>query len=386
MDILVIGGGPSGAWSAMLLAERGFEVTIWDRAVFPRDKACGEFLNPGAVRILNSHNALDGLPGMPICGARIFDRKGTSFDGSYHPDDGMGFSMRRTILDNRILDLARSAGATVVEGASYQRHRWNSGTVVVSGRSTDGPLEARCRILVGADGVHSAVARTMGVVRPSRRHQRVAFVSHFSGIAGLEQRIEMHAGKRGCVGIGPGPGGLANVTVVVRPSDAKRVGADLISYIESYPVLRNRFDGADWEGSTLRTGTFGHAVSHAIADGVMLVGDSAQFVDPFTGEGLYFALRGAELAAEVAAISLGEGSTSMAALAPYERQRRAAFKARYSLCDIIQRFLGAPAVLSYMASRMRRHPDLADMLVRTTGDVLSPRAVFSPFYLARLAV
>lgn len=385
IDILVIGGGPAGAWTARLLAARGFSVRIWDRATFPRDKACGEFLNPGAVRILNSASALDGLATTPIIGARIHDRGGRYFDGTYGPDDGVGLALRRTNLDARLVDLARDAGVDICEGVSYREHRWAGSTMEVLGKGPGGPVSASCRLLVAADGVHSAVARSMGVVRPLRRHQRVAFVSHARGIPGLCSRIEMHAGQRGCVGIGPGPDGVANVTVVVHPSDAKRLGGDLRSVVEGYPGLRGRFEKAEWEPAVLRTGTFGHTVTSAVGNGVMLVGDSAQFVDPFTGEGVYFALRGAELAAEAASDALATGEATRDALTGYDRNRRAEFGARYSLCDIIQRFLAAPAVLSYAASRMRRHPDLADTLIRTTGDILSPGAVFSPLYVARLA-
>jgi flavin-dependent dehydrogenase len=213
----------------------------------------------------------------------------------------------------------------------------------------------------------------------------VAFVSHARGISGLSQRIEMHAGERGCVGIGPGPDGVANVTVVLHPSEAKWLGGDLRAVVEGYPGLRGRFADAEWEETVLRTGTFGHTVSSAIGDGLMLVGDSANFVDPFTGEGVYFALRGAELAAEAASDALARGQAARDALVPYERNRRTEFSAHYSLCGIIQRFLAAPAVLSIMASRMRRHPHLADTLIRTTGDVLSPWGVLSPLYVARLA-
>jgi flavin-dependent dehydrogenase len=383
-DILIIGGGPAGAWTALLLAERGYSVAIWDRAAFPRDKACGEYLNPGAVRILDARQALDGLSATPIVGARIFDPRGRYFDGSYQPEDGHGLSVRRTSLDAQIVNLARAAGVTVWEGATYTKHRWEDGCMNVSGRGPDANLEARCRVLVGADGVHSAVARAMGVVRPLRRHQRVAFVSHVSGISGLSPRIEMHAGLRGCIGIGPGPDGVANVTVVVRPSDAKSLGTDLPKVVEGYTGLRGRFDSAMWEPSVLRTGTFGHTVTSAVADGVLLVGDSAEFVDPFTGEGVFFALRGAELAVASVSAALAAGPASRDSLLPYDRTRHKALGASYTLCDLIQRFVGTPILLSYVTSRMRKHPDLADVLIRTTGDILKPRTVFSPLYVARL--
>lgn len=359
-------------------------VTVWDRAVFPRDKACGEYLSPGAVGILRAAGALEGLPGARISGVQVFPHKGEPFDGCFASGDGGGLSVRRIALDARLLEMARRAGADVRESTAYASHTWESGGATVQGRGPDGPFAARFKAVVGADGGHSAVARHLGVVRPIARHQKVAFVGHVRGIAGMADRIELHAGPRCTVGLGPGSDGATNVTAVVRQTEARQVADDPAAVLRRFPGLAGRFEAAEWEPDGLTTGTFGHSVTTPVADGVLLVGDSAGFIDPFTGEGVYFALRGAELAADALSAALASGPASARALAVYQRAHRAAFGGRYALCDIIQRVVAAPAALSFFAARLRRHPDLADMLIRTTGDILPPRRILSLAFGARL--
>lgn len=389
-DALVVGGGPAGAWAARILSERGWQVVLWDRERFPRDKACGEYVSPGAVALLRSGGAgpaIEALGPTRIAGARIVTTDGSGFEGTFRREDGAGWSLRRRDLDTALLSMSRESGACVMEGTAFRSFARRDGWTVVEGRSDGEPVRARCRVLVGADGGHSAVARAIGVVRPIRRLQKVAFVTHARGIEGVADRVEMHAGRAGCVGLGPGPDGETNVTMVLSPQEARAardVPDTVRRTVEGYPGLRGRFDGAAWDDQVLRVGTFGHTVTRAVDDGVVLVGDAATFIDPFTGEGVYFALRGAEIAADRIGAALAAGEASSVALVPYEHDRQQEFARKYALCRIVEGIVSHPSALRFLASRFRAHPVQADDLIRTTGDILPPDRVFTPSYWLRL--
>ena len=137
----------------------------------------------------------------------------------------------------------------------------------------------------------------------------------------------------------------------------------------------------------LVTGPFAQWSRASVADegGALLVGDAADFFDPFTGQGIYSALRGAELAADtVTAVLRHGGSVGRAALAPYRRARRAAFAGKWVLERLIGLGVGWPALTERVVARLARRPDLADLLVGATGNFVPARAALAPRVLARL--
>jgi 2-polyprenyl-6-methoxyphenol hydroxylase-like FAD-dependent oxidoreductase len=119
-------------------------------------------------------------------------------------------------------------------------------------------------------------------------------------------------------------------------------------------------------------------------DGFLRVGDAASFLDPFTGEGITDALRGALLAAPVIDAALRAGDVSARSLAPYRHARRRAFSAKRQVCWLVQGFIAAPPLLDYAARRLDRRPGLAATLAAVLGDLAPAREVLSPWFLARV--
>jgi flavin-dependent dehydrogenase len=134
----------------------------------------------------------------------------------------------------------------------------------------------------------------------------------------------------------------------------------------------------------LATGPFDCPVRGAVADGALLVGDAAGYYDPFTGQGIYRALRGAELAAQTAGAALRAGDTSAPALAPYERARRSAFAPGERMQHVVEAFVSRPALLGAVARRFTARPRLADAVIRVTGDVAPVASLFAPAFWAGL--
>jgi flavin-dependent dehydrogenase len=134
----------------------------------------------------------------------------------------------------------------------------------------------------------------------------------------------------------------------------------------------------------LATGPFDWPTRGAVIDGAAVVGDAAGYYDPFTGQGIYRALRGAALLAETADAALRAGDLSSEALAPYEQARRSAFAPGTRLQRLIEVFISRPRLLGAMAERFRRSPELADALVAVVGDLQPVRSLWAPRTLARL--
>jgi geranylgeranyl reductase family protein len=395
-DAIIVGAGPAGSATALCLARAGHRVLLLDRARFPREKPCSEALNPGAVAALRRLGrdvfgaVLEARPAR-LAGFRVFAPSGDAMEGRYpRHDGGEGLALPRRVLDAILLRAAARSGVEVREGTAVtDLVRTDSAVTGVVART---PLGARetlaARVVVGADGLRSVVARRLGR-RLATPPYRVAFTAHVAGVAGLDAMGEMHVGRGGYVGLGPIGDGVATIALVVPVATARHNGRALrdgfVRALNAFPALAGRVPPGGVVREVLATGPFAQWTSRSTADGALLVGDAADFFDPFTGQGLFAALRGAELAgvALVAALRRPEPVTGRA-LAGYRRDRRAAFAGKWALERLIGLGVAWPPLAERVINRLARRPALAAALVGACGNVLPVRRVLAPAALAGL--
>lgn len=403
-EVIVVGGGPAGASTAHALAREGVDVLVLDRAKFPRDKTCAEYLSPQASRILFDMNVLDEIERSSpahLAGMRVRAPNGQSADGEFASTHGFrgfrdhGLAVRRTILDAIVLGGARAAGARVEELvrvtdlAKDRTGRVTGVTVIAS----DGSAQTRTsRYVIGADGLRSVIGRRLGLTRTSRFFpKRLALVAHYRGVRDVGALGEMHVDYDGYFGIVDVGRGLMNVAVVVPMSRAREIGEGRTEFFEQWiasrPHLAERFVGAERVTPVRATGPFASVSRRAWAPGAALVGDAADFFDPFTGEGIYAALRGGELLAPIIAESLrGATRDENRALAGYEAVRRSEFGGKWKLERIVGMAIAYPYFLNNAAKALSRRKEMADLLVGVAGDFIPAKVVLNPRFLFNLFI
>jgi flavin-dependent dehydrogenase len=408
VEVIVVGGGPAGAASAWMLARAGVEVVVLERARFPRDKPCAEYVSPQALRILAEMGVLEQIEAAGAAhlnGMIVRAPNGVSFRGDFaanHPFHGFrdrGLGIRRPLLDQILLRQAEAAGARVIEGAGVtDLVRDPHGRVVgvtlrtsaARGVDRSPPTKLAARLVVGADGLHSVVARRLGVARTALWPHRVAFVTHYRDVSGMGDAGEMYVERGGYVGFADVGNGETNVALVVPARSARGAGADRPAFLGAWmrrrPHLMSRLDAAERTTPVRATGPFAHYTSRAWGPGAALVGDAADFFDPFTGEGIYAALRGAELLAPYVhtAVRAASAHDADTALAAYERCRRDEFRGKWTVERIIGAVVAAPPLINHAARALSRDRDMADLLVGVTGDFVPPKEILRAGFLFRL--
>ena len=390
-EVLVVGGGPAGTSTATALARAGVDVMLVDRAHFPRPKPCAEYLSPEASRVLDAMGALasvESTGAAQLRGVLVRAPNGATIRGEfvaghpYTPYRQRGLSVRREVLDKVLIDAARSAGADVHEG-----QRVVGLTARPAGYDVDlGHSRVQAGLVVGADGLHSVVARRLGLTRAARWPKRLALVTHYEGVAGIGDLAEMHVEQDGFVGIADVGHGLTTVAMVVPARVARRLAGNKERFLEQWlndkPQLKSRFTHARRVTPVRATGPFASQARRAWTRDALLVGDAADFFDPFTGEGIFAALRGGELAAAAALSALrATGRSRTSALSAYDDDRRRAFRGKWIVERVIAAVVATPWLINRAAGTLSRRRDMADLLIGVTGDFVPAREIVNARYV-----
>ena len=401
-EVVVVGGGPAGSSVAWHLAQLGVEVAVLDRARFPRDKVCAEYLSPQASRILDAMGALPTLEAAGAAhlrGMKVRAPSGREILGHFAAQHGFrgfrdrGLGVRRTVLDATLLHCARRAGAQVLERTHVTDLVRDARGRVHGVQVRDESGTARtihASLVVGADGLRSVVGRRLELTRRRWQPRRIALVAHYRGLPLVGDIGEMHVEDDGYVGIADVGNGVTNVALVVPVRRTDGLASDSTGFFERWlmhvPHLAARFRTAERISDVRVTGPFATKSPRAWAPGAALIGDAAEFFDPFTGEGVYTALRGGELLAPFAAeyVRSPLGTKGDRTLAEYERVRRKEFSGKWLVEQLIAVFVANPPLLNHAARALSRRTDMADLLVGVAGDFVPAREVLRFGYLARL--
>ena len=385
VDLLVVGGGPAGAAVAALAACSGKTTLVVERARFPRDKVCGEFLSAEGCRVLERLGVLERLLAAGAVwmeGCRITHPRGPRLDVALpalgaNGREALGIS--RAKLDTELLSVAAARGAEVLQPWEATRAVVEDDRVrglklrEVGGEAT---REVRAKLVVAADGRRSMLARRLhphlGDPRRSGPRSWFGLEVHLdAGGRRLASRIELHLFDGGYAGIGPVEEGRLNLGMIVNVATLRACGGSPARLVErrllTNPFLREAIGDALPCSPWKSIGPLRFGPRRAAASGALFVGDAAGTVDPFCGEGMANALCGAELALPYVLDALGQGELTDEIAARYEHAWRQAFGRVTRRVRRLGRLLERPAlarpVLSLLAGAGR---GLAPRLVAST--------------------
>jgi 2-polyprenyl-6-methoxyphenol hydroxylase-like FAD-dependent oxidoreductase len=388
VDAVVVGGGPAGSTCALLLARAGLSVTLVERAIFPRRKVCGEYLNTGAVA------ALDRIGALPEVRAQAFALRGVRLVPPRAPSVELPFSdgalsCERETLDAILLQKAVLAGVTVVTGRVddllYDRGRVNGVWVRNDGGSA---YEVRARWTVGADGCGSIVAKKAGLTSHSWRGPKFAVGGHYSGFGDLGGFVEMYIGGGAYFALNPLGRDVTNVMVVVPKTNLSKWSGFVDEGVAGKAAELGRgqrsFANVHRIGTRAAIGPLKHSVRAPIADGVALIGDAAGFLNPFTGQGVFLALTSAENVAKAIILSAKDASRETAQFASYANTRTDDFQTRRRLSSAVGWLIDVPPIARRAAAKLARSPALSRTLIDALAGIRPPQTALTTNVIGKL--
>lgn len=384
-DVIVVGAGPAGAMTATILAQQGYDVLLLDRNDFPRDKACGDGIPAGAFRRLYRMGMTEKFNEArvrgemyPIRGMRLMSPKGHIIEAQFSEEDELlSYVMPRVYFDTIIQQHAVDSGAEF-RAAAVKEPLLEDGRVVGVNAQLNGSVKPiRSKMVVGADGVTSVVARS---IRPKNKqhkdeHRAIAVRAYIHDLEVYPEQVEFFLYNEvlpGYAWIFPTAENEANIGLGMRLDIFRKEHGDLNVLLRKFidlPELKKRLKrGGEVDKVRAWQLNFGSqkSLQHTF-DGALLVGDAAGFINPVTGGGIHNALISAELAATTIAEALAAGDVSRSQLKIYEKRTHEAMWPSMRRSYLFQRMLiNFPTLIDLLVVRAKENHSI----VRTFLDKL----------------
>ena len=393
-DAIVIGARCAGAPTALLLARRGYRVLLVDRATFPSDTVSTHVIHAPGVAALERwglRGALAGT-GCPPISTYSFDFGEFTIEGSPRPVDGVGdaYCPRRTVLDTMLVDAAAAAGADVRQGFTVEEVLIEDGTVVgIRGRSADGPpITARARVVVGADGRNSTLAK---VVHPEEYNTKPAvgpaFYSYWSGVgsSGFEVAVRDRCGMAAF----PTHDDLTLLIVGLPEDDFNAAKGDVdaafMRTLEAWPSVAERMRSGERVERYRTASDLRGYFRKPYGAGWALVGDAGYHLHPITAQGITDAFLDAERLTDALDATFTGRTTGDEAMAHYQATRDDHVAAMYEMTfEFAQVDQPPPPEMQQLLAAIAGNRTAMDQFASVQAGTLPIPEFFDPDNLGRI--
>jgi geranylgeranyl reductase family protein len=404
-DVIVVGAGPGGSTTASFLSKNGARVLLLDKASFPRDKTCGDAIGRRCETIMKElgiPKEVEKIPHAKIFGvtfsapngkiAEIAVPKGRNSDYSY--------CARREVFDNIVFQFAKKQeNVHAIENfmvTDVLKEKKGEKDFVVGVKGTylksKHETEFRAKVVVGADGALSVVARKLGLNEVDLPHHCVAVRAYYDGVEGLTDKIEIHfveSSMPGYFWIFPIEEGKANVGIGMLSNEITERGIKLqetmFKVIQNEPMFKARFKNAklvsDVKGWTLPLGS---KERKSYGDGFVLVGDAASLIDPFSGEGVGNAMIAGKIAATTIAKALQLNDFSENTLKAYHQQLWKELGPELKTSYRLQRLGKNKLLLNWVVGKASRSKKVAETLSGMLVDEVPKQQLANPLFYLKL--
>ncbi len=389
-DVLIAGAGPAGSALAGLLAARGVDVLLIDKARFPRDKTCGDGLTPRAIAALARLGVLAELESagyQRIEGARLYPAGAEPWTLDFAEHDlGLppyGMVVPRYELDERLRAHAVSQGARFFGGFNARepfRDRAKGSARGLVGEAEGQTVTVEAPLTVVATGANMGLARAFGALSTMPPGIN-AIRGYYEAVRDLAPYFEFFFEPElapGYAWVFPLADGRANIGlgVAARGNSSHRNLKPLLdAFVARHPRLREARPDGPARGFPLR---IDFPTVRPAGDGYLFVGETLGLVHPVTGEGIDLALETAELAAPVITAALSNGDVSARSLALYGQTLDAEYRSFFRGTRLLLRLATGPQAIRALARQGKKKPRLARLIAGVNLGVTSPWRAFSP--------
>lgn len=401
--VCIIGAGPAGAAAALQLNQYNISCTVIDKAVFPRDKVCGDGLSGKVITLLEriDPSIISRLQELPAkedsWGVTFIASNRASLDIPYRVrDNGLapGLVCKRVDFDNFLVEeMKRCKNIELIEGQSIDQYKLEEDGYLLSNSQTDFSIKAK--LIIVANGAHSSFTKEVAGIRMEPSHYCAGLRAYYRNVKGLHEKghIELHFLRSllpGYFWIFPLPNGEANVGIgmlseIVRKKklNLKQLMKDTIS---NDPLLSERFKDAELcstiDGYGLPLGSKKRSLS---GERYILTGDAAHLIDPFTGEGIGNALYSGRYAAEQAQIAIAANDFSARQLQAYDKVIYHKLGPELKLSTRLQKLVHRPWLFNYLMKLGMGNAQLRELMACMFYELDVRKKLVQPsFYLKLL--
>jgi geranylgeranyl reductase family protein len=397
-DVIIAGAGPSGSACAIALANSGLTVALIDRAVFPRDKTCGDALSIDVINQLSrlSEPLADRFRELQnkkaSYGIKIFsaDHSSIAIPLYYNGIKSCGYVVPRMEFDNLLFQYAKEQlNIHCFENTTIEKIEKDKETVVVS--TSNGQLKAP--LIVGADGAHSIVAKQLSDIKVDKDHYCAGLRIYYEGVTGFDDEglIELHFFKEiapGYLWLFPMADNKANVGIGMLSSEVSKRKVNLKEKLQhliaTHPGLKERFKDARTletvKGYGLPLGSKRRNIS---GERFLLAGDAAGLIDPFSGEGIANSIRSGRFAAKQVLACHEASNYTASFIKNYDKEIYKSMWKEFKLSKLLQKLSNYPRLCNLIVRKANSAVYIRKQLEEALASIDKRKSLFSNprFYL-----